>query len=106
MFFTLTFAAMAVGPLFGTLGGMLPYWNGITVASRAKLIGGMWAWSFAAAAGTIVGAFICCNTTGGAAQHAFSIFGAGVNGIIWTGWIASMVGCVVGVYAADLHSKE
>lgn len=106
MFFTLTVVGMFLGPLAGFFGGLCPSCNDVKVMDRAKLIGGVFAWTFGAIAGVVVGSFICCNTAGGATQQAFSLFGAGVNGIVWTGWVASLVACAVGVYTASLHADE
>ena len=99
------FIGTAIGPFSGLIGGMLPWWNGVTSRSTACLYGGVLASTLGALVGILIAVTVCNETAGGAKQVVLESLG-GVNGIIWCGWVSFIVAGGVGVYAAALGAED
>ncbi len=102
MFLICTFAGLAAGPCLGFIGG---FWADLNTAEQNKLLGGVLGWTFSALVGLIIGAIITCNYIDGSGG-VFNFAGLSIHGTIWTAWVASLTGLVVGVYTATVLKKK
>lgn len=101
MFLICTFAGITAGPIVGFLTGCCADLHSV---ERNKLLSGVVGWTLSAVAGVLLGTMITSNFPDQSAVS-FSVLGIAVNGIVWTGWVASVCGAVAGVYTAAVMHK-